>query len=140
MQISIDERTLPDKDVDVYAYYSKLNNLIGDTKGIHAYCRAQYWGKTSTCKDKSTYGDFVALLNHFNYTIADAGANTDGKGCGFCDQLYASLDAEYVIKDSSGNAISIAQKNKNATQTINDDCELNRVICKLDKLSLPEFT
>ena len=133
VQITIDEHATAHKDVDIFIRYDKLQSIIGDAKGHRAYCRRQYWRKTNNCADKSTYADFVQLLTRIKYPITDASYSPAAAGCGFCDQLYASLDAGYVIKDPNGNEINIVRGSDN---TSSDTCKLNRDVRKLEKFDL----
>ena len=133
-QISVDRHRLADKKVDVYVKYDKLADMLASVKGKRSYCQREYWSKTNKCGDSTTYADFTKELAKHNIIISSAvpqGANT---GCGFCDQLYASLDTQYVIAEQNGSKIDVAKNAGSDPQLYSSDCRLIRDVHQLEVL------
>lgn len=128
--------------MDVYIRYTELSNLISYAKGSPAYCRKTYWEASQTCNDSSTYDDFIEKLSKTPFALPSTIATIEDTGCGFCDQLYASMDNGFEINDQSGAAVDFLREDSanslSAAASSTNTCDLKRGLRELDTYHVRE--
>jgi len=117
-------------DLDVYLRFNKLPSFISTVAGSHDYCRTQYWKESPKCADANLFSDFRASVDG---TAVAAKSTVAAQGCGFCDQLFSSLDSDFVIRNMNGSSVSIARTDKEFMDLkfpawVADSCKFIRVV------------